>query len=151
MSKLNYGGIFCISAKKKDVSKLQKLQNRSLRICCRTNRYTSNIPLHRKSNVLPLYLRRNLDTYKIMFKRMVAEKREVIDNDTSRIVTRYSASKPPIFVSPRSNKFLNSISYQAPLLWAGLPNDIKKISDYDKFSSSVKKIVRAELAQLDRI
>lgn len=71
MSKLSYGNVLCINASKDSLSRIQRLQNRALRICQCTNRYTSNIKLHQDTSVLPVFLRRKLDLYKIMYKRML--------------------------------------------------------------------------------
>lgn len=69
MSRLNYGGLLCIGASKMDISRLQKVQNRGLRICLCADRYTSNLTLHTVANVLPVKLRMKLDAYNCMYKR----------------------------------------------------------------------------------
>lgn len=56
MSKLSYGGIFCIAGVKISLERLQKVQNRALHKCFKADRYTSNITLHGNARVLPLYL-----------------------------------------------------------------------------------------------
>lgn len=111
MSRLNFGGMLCLGAPKTSLSRLQKLQNRALRICLCGDRYTSYIQLHVTSNVLPLYLRRNLEIYKCMYLRMLSsvdphDAQNTSSVDVSRAVTRYSASRPPNFTRPHSVKFL---------------------------------------------
>lgn len=150
MSKLNYGGVLCVSARKSDLDKLQKLQNRALRICCSANRYTSNLTLHNRTNVLPLFLRRKLEIYQIMFKRMyVAE--NVSDPDPDKRVTRYNMARPPTFDVPKSAKFLNTITYVAPALWASLPTECKTILDSGKFNVEIRKLIRNELNYIDNV
>lgn len=151
MSKLNYGGIFCLSANTNQLSKLQKLQNRALRICFLSNRYISNLELHKRANVLPLCLRRKLDMCKLMFKRMLNAERVTGTITHTRPSTRYGVSRPPVFTHPKTSKFLRSVTYSAPLLWASLPNELKVLNDPGKFNSAVRKLVQAEIETLSRI
>lgn len=75
-------------------------------------------------------------------------------NDTNMVkeptpgtrITKYGAAKPPPFDSPRSARFLNSITYQSSVLWANLPNNVKRLDDRDKFNREVTKIVWAEFS-----
>lgn len=69
MSRLNYDSLLCLGASKHDLTKLQKVQNRALRICLCADRYTSNLKFHIDANVLPVSLRMKLDTYKCMYRR----------------------------------------------------------------------------------
>lgn len=48
--------------------KLQNLQNRSLRICYLSGRYTSDLVLHRQAKVLPLKIRGKLELLKLMYR-----------------------------------------------------------------------------------
>lgn len=150
MSKLSYGGILCLSAAKNQLSKLQKAQNQALRICYLSNRYTSNLSLHRKANVLPLFLRRKFEIFKIMHKRMSMVGSRMIVSADCRI-TRYGASNPPIFDTPRSAWFINTITYQAPALWASLPNKVRLIVDCDKFNTEIKRLIRSEFMELEKV
>lgn len=150
MSKLSYGGVFCISANKKQLGKLQKLQNRVLRTCYLSDRYTSNIALHSKAHVLPLSLRRKLEICKLMYKRMNDPRLIKVSAPNSRI-TRYSVAKPPIFVTPRSKKFQDTITYQSSVIWASLPNKTKLIGDEEKFSNEVKQAMWSEFSQMSKI
>lgn len=112
MSKLNYGGMLCLGAAKSHLARLQKLQNR---ICHCASRYTSNIKLHTisYSNVLSVYPRRKLDVYKCMFGRMMElERNPPVDENCP--TTRFSSSRPPSYIRPNCERFLSSITYQAP-------------------------------------
>lgn len=150
MSKLAYGGILCLSANKSQLDKLQKVQNRVLRICFQCNRYTSNLSLHQKAKVLPLCLRRNLEIYKIMFAKM-SNSTVSSTAPLKRRITRYGSSRLPVFDTPRSTRFLNTVTYQGPALWAALPNWLKVISDAYKFNTEIKKIIWAEFAKLSYV
>lgn len=141
-----------LGSPKASLASLQKLQNRALRICMCANRYMSNLKLHVDTNVLPLYLRRKLEIYNEMYRRMLhAESSREADHtqsqslDVNRATTRYSASRPPTFTRPNCVKFLNSVTYQGPKLWANLPAQMKNLNDMSKFSSEVKNLVNDEL------
>lgn len=151
MSKLNYGGIFCLSANSSQLSKLQKLQNRALRVCFLSNRYTSNLELHKRANVLPLSLRRKLDMYKFMFKRMAISHDNYGNTNCIRPSTRYGVARPPNIIHPKTSKFHRSVTYLAPFLWASLPNETKLLDDPDKFNSAVRKLIHTELEALSSI
>ena len=60
LSILEYGAVFCLPAVNSKLEKLQKIQNRLLRVCFRANRLTSNFELHSRANLLPLDYRRNI-------------------------------------------------------------------------------------------
>lgn len=78
---------------------------------------------------------------------------ESLDHVASQMqrVTRYGMSNPPIFDRPRSTRFVTSVAYQVPMLWAALPNDLKFIADPDRFNSQVRKLIWKELEELDRV
>lgn len=65
--------------------------------------------------------------------------------------TRYGNARPPTFTRPRATKFQKSVTYQAPSLWAALPNGIKNENDRCKFDIAFKKIVEAKMATLNSI
>lgn len=70
MSYLEYGSIFfdCIPISQKN--KLERLQNKCLRVCHLTDRHTSNSMLHKRSNALPLRLRRKMSICSLMYRRI---------------------------------------------------------------------------------
>lgn len=68
LSFLEYGGIFLEGLPIQNVTKLQRLQNRCLRVCYKANRFVSNYNLHVRAKLLPLRLRRNLAVCQTMYK-----------------------------------------------------------------------------------
>lgn len=124
MSKLNYGNLLCMGVLKATVECVQKFQNRALQVCYCARCYTSNFKLHLESGVLPVHLRRKLDLYKIMYKPMLSNPENHPEQDHP--LTRYGSAWPPTFDRPRSVRFLESVTYQGPKLWAELLNHVKK-------------------------
>lgn len=137
-----------MSAPKAYVEKLQKLQNRALRISYLADRYTSNIELNKRAKLFPLYLCRKLEICKVMFKRMHCKPST---QSVNRPTTRYNETNPPNFVAPKTQRFLSSITYQAPKIWADLPNRIKSIVDTFEFEREIRKYFLAEMNCLTRI
>lgn len=153
MSKINYGNVLCFGAPKVSLGRLQKLQNRALRVCHCASRYTSNYELHLISGVLPIALRRKLDLLKIMYFRMLYNRGgdapattggTAINLTQSRPLTRYSAARPPIFDKPNTTRFIESVTYQGPKLWADLPSDVKNLNDIRTFDREIRKLTKAE-------
>lgn len=136
-----------MGASKATFDRLQKLQNKALRICFCANRYTSNYDLHRQSNVLAVILRSKLDMYKIMYKRMLliqSQTRNEFDDSREQIrpMTRYAAARPPIFEKPKTAKFVESVTYQGPKIWAELPNPLKSLNDFPTFDREFRKLIK---------
>lgn len=120
-----------------------------LRICCRATRYTSNLSLHRRVGLHPLSLRRKLELLKVMFRRtrgLIGT--PILDIALNRPQTRYSSDE---FVRPNSTRFLNSVTYQGPKIWASLPNYIKACEDLDSFTREAKKYLDLEMSALTSI
>lgn len=65
--------------------------------------------------------------------------------------TRYNRSDPPNLILPKSDRFLKSISYTGPKLWATLPKDLKDINDLDRFKSEMRRKVDVEFSQLQSV
>lgn len=138
MSKLGYGYVLCIGAQKNVLNRLQKLQNRALRVCFCASRYTSNFELHLKTHILPVSLRGKLELYKIMYKRMQAlTVNQTITSEENpgnvHPMTRYASARSPIFEKPRSSKYMESVTYQGPKLWADLPGHLKNLNHFLTF------------------
>lgn len=151
MSKLLYGCVFYYNAPLIARKQLQKIQNKALRICFLADRYTSNLTLHREAKVLPLVLRSKLEMYKLMYResrRAWAEKEN--DNIAPMYTTRAQNAFPLIAETPRTNRFLTSISYQGPKTWLELTSDLKRC-EYDKFCSRVRERIVAEFAEITSI
>lgn len=67
LARVEYGSLFCIGANRSHLEKLQKLVNRSLRICLKRPRDASLLALHIDAKVLPFRVRRNIVLVQLMF------------------------------------------------------------------------------------
>lgn len=151
LSKLTYGGIVCWSAISKELDKLQKAQNRAPRICFKAMRYTSNLSLHQKAKLQPLCLRRKREICKIMYKKTRVQLPNGIDLNIDRPPTRYNTSFPANFVRPYTTRFVKSLTYQGPMIWDSLPNNVKTCDSIEVFMCEVKKLLACEMDSLTYI
>lgn len=110
MSKLNYGGVLCMGASQRNLNRLQKSQNRALRICLCTDCYTSNLKLHRDSNVLQLFLRRKLELYKCMYARMLCLESNQTCSSLNSIASTDMADRPQTCYNSASPHLLISLT-----------------------------------------
>lgn len=69
LSYLEYGSIFLDGLPIHLLQKLQRAQNKSLRICYHVDKTVSNVELHQKSKLLPLRFRRASAICKFFFKK----------------------------------------------------------------------------------
>lgn len=143
---IHYGCFFFGNATLSNQQKLQKLQNRSLRIFYLSDRYTSNLVLHGQSKVLPLKLRGTLELRKLMYR--VSRKQPKYDGLTA--ITRSQNAFPIRLVATKSNSFLKSISYQGPRLWSDLPGQTKRLP-YDAFCTEIKRRIQMEMNEISQI
>lgn len=172
LSIMDYGNVFVLNASGKDASRLQKVQNRALRIIDLSPRYTANLDLHRKYNILPTEARRKINLLKIMYKRRnpvtylqdspimgdvndshnPAVDMVENDNDYSGVVTRSRYYGDIALPLPRFGKSRNSCYFIGPSLWLGLSREIRSAGSLDLFTMKLKGKYRFELhAVLDRV
>ena len=141
LSILEYGLVFCQSVNKNLFDKMQKLQNRALRICLRKDRYTSNYQIHKDSKLLPLSERIELTTLRLMYERVINRCDDVIfpEENHLRILPR---NRKVAFIHQNryvSKKYKKSIFFKGPRLWNEQPLYIKEINRKPMFIQHVKK------------
>lgn len=100
MSFLEYGSVFLECLPLSFKTKLQRLQNKCLRVCHCSERFTSNYELHRLSHVLPLSLRRKISTCLLMYKKIQADPK--IFHKSDRIGNRSGGTF--VVTVPKPNK-----------------------------------------------
>lgn len=155
MSKLQYGCFFYTNASRKQQQQLQKLQNRALRVCCRAERYTSNLQIHWEAKVWPLELRGRLELLKLMHR--ISRRLEIDCGNTdngevgnSTVITRSQEAFPIKLLAPRTERIVKSVCYQGPRLWSELKVDKRKLP-YDKFCVDIKSDLQKVVDNLTHI
>ena len=126
--------IFC-KANQKDISKLQTLQNKCLRICMGKERRFDTNRAHKLSNVPFLEDRREAHVGNFMYKRKskpgLLNRREI----------RTRAHDAPLFnvPIPRCEAFKRSVSYHGSSTWNGLRTEIRNTNNYLSFKHIQKQ------------
>lgn len=137
---------FCLNpCTDKDITKLQRLQNRGLRICYKSTVRTSVLQLHKSAKLLLVRNKIKLNTLKQMYRFI---KRESCNYcKTLQNVDRVTrANLGPMFVNifPNSTRFQKSLCGHGFSLWNQLPVDIRKIDDKDAFTAELKRRLHLE-------
>ena len=124
--------------------KLQVLQNAAARLVTRTRKYDSITPVLRNLHWLPVHNR-------ILFKLLVFAFEcfhRVAPEYLSDLLFSYKptrslrSSTQNLFVVPSmmtKSYGERSFVYAAPVLWNALPNNLRNITDLDKFKATLKK------------
>ena len=131
----DYGDIFYLKTHLRTLYKLQKLQNRALKLCLGKHaRYGTDL-IHTEANVAKLDARRTCHIINFIYYR--SRLPQYIRN-VDRQLRRYDA---PIMIEHVSNNhtFDRSILYQGAIHWNNLPVIERNIENYDIFKSLQKK------------
>lgn len=143
---------FCLcSCTNKILTKLERLQNRALRICFRATHFDGVVDLHRHTKISTIDKRCDVDILKVMHRNVynvisfsqspVGYSFTIIDNSNQEMSST-RARRAPIISSelPRSEKSRRSLLYYGISLWNNLSTDIRNIDDSSVFKSAVKRL-----------
>ena len=133
----DYGDIFYIKTHQRTIDKLQKLQNRAIRLCLgHHNRYNVDL-LHHESGVSTLVLRRICHLVNFVYPR---SRDPSYVRPIPRNLRNFDA---PVLqeIIPNNVTFSRSIVYQGALHWNAFPAVEQNIPDYKYF----KNIQKAKL------
>lgn len=146
LSRVEYGSELCIGANKIYLDRLQKLVNKSLRICLLRSRDSNVFDMHVEVKVLPLKIRRNISLMKLMFSRILDERPNFLSSNR-RSRTRGDQFQNLIIPFPKSSSFLKSVAYQGPSRWLALPNHLKNTESAEEFHKEIKEWYLNEFLQ----
>lgn len=147
---------FCFTAcTEKLKTKVQRLQNRALRICLKSNRYDRTNDLHTRARIATLSKRREVDILKLFHKKVYLNNQQycdiiisnIINNDDNlhsineRNLPLTRAMSAPLINTkiPNSEKFRRSLLYTGASLWNSLSSELRNTRDYNAFKASVKR------------
>lgn len=124
----------------KTIIKLQRLQNRGMRICLQCTPRTSTDLLHEQCRMLTVRNKMKLNTLKIMNRRMY--RNNCIDRRDNSNVTR--SNRAPLYTElfPMSARFQKSLCGRGFQLWNRLPADARRIEDPEHFGLRMKNEIR---------
>lgn len=104
LSRIEYRSVLCSGANKSHLERLQKLINKSLRICLLKPRDANVYDMHLEAKLLPQSIRRNISLMKLMFGKIMDEKPNV-SIITDRVRTRGDVQLKIPIPFPRSSWF----------------------------------------------
>ena len=140
---IEYGNIIYTTTTKKNLEKIQRLQNQCLKTCLNLNKDTPTSQVHKIANLNTLEERRQKAIVKFMFMR--SKKEKFIDKNTYNILTR-SKSVPKLAVPEYKSAIAKkSIKYFGSILWNTQNQDLKEILDKKKFNSKISTIYKNKI------
>ena len=130
----DYGDIFLKNISQKTLDKLQKLQNRALRICLAQDGRSNVNDLHNTCNINKLEQRRDAHLLNFVYKRAHDEAYTQIGN---RELRRFEA---PVLKEVRSNNksFEKSVLFQGAVIWNRQPVEDRNIATHKLFKRTQK-------------
>ena len=130
----DYGDVIYNTANKDGLDKLQRLQNRCLKICKNVNIRFDTDELHRATKMPRLQARRTAHINNFMYKRL--GRTDLRDGRDIR--TR--AHDAPLFKVgiPKGEAFKRSVVYAGSCQWNSLPAELRSIESYDVFKAKQK-------------
>ena len=134
----DYGDVFYLKTHLRTLYKLQKLQNRALKLCLGHNaRYNTDIP-NAEAEVAKLEPRRTCHIVNFIYHRSHIP---CYVRTVDRQLRRFDA---PIMTEIASNdsSFSRSVLHQGALHWNGLPVNERNIDNYETFKGVQKKKLR---------
>ena len=134
---LDYADVIFCKATSKDLDKLQRMQNKCLKICMGKDGQCSTEVVHKLANVPFLRDRREAHVLNFMYVR----KSNVKLLNNREIRTR--AHDAPLFeISvPRCEAYKRSVKYFGANSWNGLPPGARNTDTYQKFKKLQKEVM----------
>ena len=131
----DYGDIFLMKVSQKTIDKLQKLQNRALRVCLARDGRSNVNDLHNTCNISKLNHRREAHLLNFVYKRAHGAG---YNQGANRNLRRFNA---PILKEVRSNNssFEKSVLYQGATIWNRQPVEDRNIANHKLFKKMQKR------------
>lgn len=151
---IDYGDVFYGCVPNILLDRVQKLQNKALRIIDLPPRYTSNLDLHVRYQVIPLFIRRRNNLLKMvhMYLRHNLDDLDIAWDDVTplselgnRMITRQTTTPFIPVRMPKSTKYKLSCAYSGPKLWLDQPLTTRQIADQEEFKIHLKRRAQNEL------
>ena len=139
----DYGDVIYNSAGQEGLDKLQRLQNRCLKICKRLNVKFSTNDLHAITKMSLLKSRREAHINNFMFNRL--SRHNLVDHRDIR--TRLHDAPTFLVKIPNLEAYKRSVEYAGAVHWNGLPAEIRSIENVKVFKTTQKDNLRKGIRQ----
>ena len=141
---LDYGDIFIIGANKSKLAKMQRLQNRGLKMCLSAGYRTSTNEIHHRVKLPLLEDRRTTHLRNFMFRRSRIPKYL----DISRRPTR-QRDAPTCKIEKSSNvTYGRSVLHKGAVEWNSLEVNVRNIDSYVQFKKEQKRWLRTKIPNI---
>ena len=130
---MDYADVIYQQANAEDLDKIQRLQNRALKLCLRVAPRRETEIIHRTAKVPLLVNRRRSHVCNFMYKRMELG----VNLDSPKIKTRSADAPRFILPTPNLHCYKRSVEYAGAKLWNNLSKDLKLIPNYLSFKHQV--------------
>lgn len=136
---LEFGNVFLLNCTEGDLMKIQRTQNRCLKILMKRDSLYETELLHWDARLATWWLRALTSAMQLMFKYKFDCSLLAIRTDENVVSTR--SQRGPVFhtVFPRSERFAKSTAYLLYTEWNTLPLTIRMINDYEHFKLVIKR------------
>ena len=141
----DYGDVLYSNSNSDGLEKLQRLQNRCLKICMGLDAKFNTNALHRLAKCPKLSNRREAHVHNFMFKRTARV--NLIDN--RNIQTRAHDALLFKVKIPKNETYKRSVEYSGAVKWNALPANIREIDNYPQFKHSQKVIFENSIVELN--
>ena len=145
LSRLDYCNVLLNGITKKDLNRLQKLQNKCARLICKKSKFEHVTPLLKQLHWLQVNERILFKTLLYVYKSLNGLTPQYIQNSlvvkiSSHDAVRTRSADSVSFVVPMSKKSAGdrAFSVAAPRLWNALPAFIKQAQSLSSFKSMLK-------------
>lgn len=132
---IEFGNVFPLACTSLERIKIQRTQNKGLKIAYGRDRLYSTRLLHKDANLASLKVRARLTANRMMLKY----KFNTENLEEGRQGTRLQSGLLFKVPRPNSKSFINSMSYKAKIRWNELPASLRNIEDQILFNLVVKR------------
>ena len=131
----DYCDVIYSASNKGQLEKLQRLQNKCLKVCMRLERRHATEDVHTRARLPKLGVRREAHLCNFMFKRKEAGKFLNVSNVRTRL------HDAPVFDlgAPNNEAYKRSVKYAGATTWNSLPTEVRNIKTYELFKSHQKR------------
>ena len=138
---IDYGDVLYANTSVVLLNKLQRAQNRSLKVCLKVNMRTPTEEIHARTGIPFLNQRRE------MHQKVFAYKRAQMDRYVDRLHTRTRNRDAPTLkvFTPYTTAYQKSVEYSVGEIWNNLPPMIRLQTSLNSFKYKLKSELRATI------
>lgn len=123
-----------------DLIRIQRLQNKALRLLLRKDRRYSTTLFHRDARLASWKARALTASMRFVFKfKLIDNTNDKFDNSVDQITTRSNIGYKFNIEHPNSSRYLKSTSYILRTEWNNLPTSYRNFDDFELFKLTVKR------------